>query len=135
MEALLEQTFESRAELVEAVRTQAIGAGFVTVIGSSHGDRCIKLKCDQGGVYCDRVNARPGEKRRKTSTRRVNCSFFISASRSVKRTSDGRWRFGKCNLVHTGHTPDVANLITHPGKLLFKCYLSIWQVSKGDSKC
>ncbi|KAJ6031545.1 hypothetical protein N7540_002277 [Penicillium herquei] len=67
MEALLDQSFDTRDHLIQAIKSQALQAGFVVVIGRSDKDRNIRLICDQANVHHDRIQAEEGSKRRKTS--------------------------------------------------------------------
>jgi hypothetical protein len=72
-----EQVFESKEKLLASIQQHALAHGYAITTVSSSRDRNITLGCDRGGVYYDRINALEGAKRRKTSTRRIDCPFRL----------------------------------------------------------
>ena len=75
----MEQVFETREQLLTSIQQHALAHGYAITTISSSRDRNITLGCDRGGVYYDRVNAPEGAKRRKTSTKRIDCPFRLYA--------------------------------------------------------
>lgn len=65
------------------------------------------LAVDQGGQYRDRATASAGEKRRFTTTRRINCPFKLYG----KRLPDGRW---EVQIRFPTHNHDTENLSGMP---------------------
>jgi hypothetical protein len=96
-----------------ALRNYALSQGYaITTIRSNPGKN-ITIGCDRGGEYTDRINALDGAKRRKTSTRRIGCTFRLYGYvHSRGSQADGRWRIKVNNLEHS-HELD-GNLIAHP---------------------
>jgi hypothetical protein len=102
-----EQFFESREQLLTFVRQHAIQHSYIVTIQRSTANRQVILGCDRGGKYRDRNSASDREKRRFTTTRRINCPFRLYG----KRILDGRWEL-KVSCSNHNHDPD--NLIGHP---------------------
>ncbi|KAJ4827198.1 hypothetical protein Tsubulata_016783, partial [Turnera subulata] len=89
------KVFQEREELIVNVRNVALAQGFVTIIKRSKTNHYVILQCDRGGVY--RCNNVPMESRkRKTSSRLINCPFELWE----KRNKDGTWRVEIKNLSH-----------------------------------
>jgi alpha-glucosidase len=107
-----DQAYDSREEMLTALRNYAISQGYAISTIRSNPDRNICIGCDRGGQYTDRINAAEGAKRRKTSTRRIRCSFRLYASKSSAKHSDGKWYIKVSNPDHNHELED--NMIAHP---------------------
>jgi hypothetical protein len=107
-----DRAYDSCEEMLISLRKYAASQGYaITTIRSSPG-RNICVGCDRGGQYIDRIDVPEGAKRRKTSTRRIGCSFRLYASRSSAKNSDGKWRVRVRNPDHNHELED--NMIAHP---------------------
>jgi hypothetical protein len=81
MANLLDQSYDSREELLSTLRNYAVSQGYAITTIRSNADRNICIGCDRGCQYTNRINAPEGAKRRKTSTRRIGCNFLLYASK------------------------------------------------------
>lgn len=79
-----DQAYDSREEMLSTLRNYAVCQGYAITTIRSNTDRDICIGCDRGGQYTDRINAPNGAKRRKTSTKRIGCTFRLYASNSNK---------------------------------------------------
>jgi hypothetical protein len=109
MEPPTEQVFDTREQLLASIQQHALTHGYAITTISSSRDRNITLGCDRGGVYHDRVNAPEGAKRRKTSTKRIDCPFRLYAK---KLTASNQWEIQVRNPSHNHEADD--NMIAHP---------------------
>jgi hypothetical protein len=82
-----EQVFESKEKLLASIQQHALSHGYAITTISSNPNRNITLGCDRSGVYYDRIQAPDGAKRRKTSTKRIDCPFRLYA----KKLTDNQW--------------------------------------------
>ena len=100
--------FNSREELLEHAKNWAARQGYAIVIARSRFNR-LWLKCDRGGVYENRRNLTPDQRKRKRSdSRLLGCPFRMLA---VVR-KDGVWRVSTENPEHN-HDPSE-DLSVHP---------------------
>jgi hypothetical protein len=100
--------FNSREELLEHAKNWAARQGYAIVIARSRFNR-LWLKCDRGGVYENRRNLTPEQRKRKRSdSRLLGCPFRMLA---VVR-KDGVWRVSTENAEHN-HDPSE-DLSVHP---------------------
>lgn len=100
--------FNSREELLEHAKNWAATQGYAIVIARSRFNR-LWLKCDRGGVYENRRNLTPDQRKRKRSdSRLLGCPFRMLA---VVR-KDGVWRVSTENPEHN-HEPSE-DLSVHP---------------------
>lgn len=100
--------FSSREELLEQAKSWAAQQGYAIVIARSRFNR-LWLKCDRGGVYENRRNLTPEQRKRKRSdSRLLGCPFRMLA---VVR-KDGVWRVSTENAEHN-HDPSE-DLSVHP---------------------
>ena len=100
--------FNSREELLEQAKNWAARQGYAIVIARSRFNR-LWLKCDRGGVYENRRNLTPEQRKRKRSdSRLLGCPFRMLA---VVR-KDGVWRVSTENAEHN-HDPSQ-DLSVHP---------------------
>ena len=109
MEPPIEQDFETREQLLTSIRQHALSHGYAITIINSAKERNICLGCDRGGVYHDHIDASEGSKRRKTSTRRMNCPFRLYAKKLV---DSNQWEIQVRNPSHNHEADD--NMIGHP---------------------
>jgi hypothetical protein len=112
MAAPFHQAYNSREEMLTALRNYAVSQGYAITTIRSNPDRNICIGCDRGGQYTDRINAPEGAKRRKTSTKRAGCTFRLYASKSSAKNSDGKWYIKVSNPDHNHELED--NMIAHP---------------------
>ena len=100
--------FSSREELLQHAKDWAARQGYAIVIARSRFNR-LWLKCDRGGVYENRRNLTPEQRKRKRSdSRLLGCPFRMLA---VVR-KDGVWRVTTENPEHN-HSPSE-DLSVHP---------------------
>lgn len=104
----MEQVFETREQLLASIQQHALTYGYAITTVSSSRDRNITLGCDRGGRYHDRIDALDGAKRRKTSTKRINCPFRLYA----KKLNTGQWEIQVRDPIHNHEADD--NMIGHP---------------------
>lgn len=96
-------TFNAREDLLDSVLQHALFQGYITSIAASKKDKYVYILCDRGGEYRDRVNAREGSKRRRTSTRLVRCTFSLYVA---KRKKVNLWHLQAKNATHS-HLADT----------------------------
>ena len=104
-----EQFFDTREQMLASILQYALARGYATVIDRSTGDRQVYIRCDRGRIFHDSTQAPEGAKRRKTSTRRIECPFSLYAS---KRQKTGQWWLRIKNPKHN-HDADH-HMIAHP---------------------
>ncbi|KAL5556598.1 hypothetical protein UlMin_038834 [Ulmus minor] len=68
-------TFQDREELIKYVRDFGASQGYVVTIKKSRKDRRVILGCDRGGVYRNRRKIDESKRKRKASSRLINCPF------------------------------------------------------------
>ena len=107
------EAFDSRDDLIAAVKAYGIARGYAVTTDKSTGSRNIRLHCDHGGHYKNGKNALYGAKHRITTTRRIGCPFYVYASVSEKKSSDRKWRIKNYDLTHS-HKMNPEELILHP---------------------
>jgi hypothetical protein len=105
----MEQVFETREQLLASIQEHALSHGYAITTIRSNRDRNISLGCDRGGVYYDHINALDGAKRRKTSTRRIDCPFRLYAKKLI---ASNQWEIQVRNPNHNHEADD--NMIAHP---------------------
>nr|XP_011461515.1 PREDICTED: uncharacterized protein LOC105350628 [Fragaria vesca subsp. vesca] len=88
MSSLLEVNFNNRDDLLAAVHKTASMEGFVTVIRRSKLDKSVFVGCDRGGNYRDTRMVSLEKRKRKTSSRLINCPFEIVG----RRKPEGFWK-------------------------------------------
>lgn len=112
MASPFEQTFSSREELLEALYSYTEANHYTLTTRSSNRDRSIYLQCDRGGIFKDRINAAPGEKRKKGATKQMDCPLKIYAICPKKGPNAGRWLVKDKDLQHNHDLCE--DLIGHP---------------------
>lgn len=79
-------TFGNREELITYVREFGASQGYVVTIKKSKRDRRVILGCDRGGVYRNRHKVEEKKRKRKASSRLINCPFEV-----VGKKDDDEW--------------------------------------------
>lgn len=79
-------TFEDREDLVKYVRDFGASQGYVVTIKKSRKDRRVILGCDRGGVYRNRRKIDESKRKRKASSRLINCPF-----EAIGKKEDDLW--------------------------------------------
>lgn len=93
------RTFHDREDLVNYVRDFGVSQGYVVTIRKSKKDRSVVLGCDRGGTYRNRRSAEEMKRKRKESSRLINCPF-----QAVGRKDDDVWVLTVRNGEHN-HEP------------------------------
>ena len=100
--------FRSRDELLSGCKDWAASQGYAVVIARSRFNR-LWLKCDRGGVYENRRNLTPDQRKRKRGdSRLLGCPFKMLAT--CKK--DGVWRV-ETDIADHNHGPSD-DLSAHP---------------------
>ncbi|KAL6556543.1 hypothetical protein OROGR_005831 [Orobanche gracilis] len=108
---LLGAEYQTREELLKVVKGFYSTKGYALSIKGSRLNKYVTLGCDRGGVYRDRKNLSiEEEKKRKTTTRLVNCPFQLYG----KRLLDGFWKLTIKNESHN-HEPSE-DMSGHPSE-------------------
>ncbi|KAL6547501.1 hypothetical protein OROMI_023222 [Orobanche minor] len=108
---LLAAEYQTREELLKVVKGFYSTKGYALSIKGSRLNKYVTLGCDRGGVYRDRKNLSiEEEKKRKTTTRLVNCPFQLYG----KRLLDGFWKLTIKNESHN-HEPSE-DMSGHPSE-------------------
>lgn len=107
-----DKAYDSLEEMLTTLRNYAVSQGYAITTIRSNPDRNICIGCDRGGQYTDRINAPERAKRRKTSTKRIRCTFRLYASKSSAKNSDRKWHIKVSNSDHNHELED--NIIAHP---------------------
>ncbi|KAF5198084.1 Spout domain containing methyltransferase [Thalictrum thalictroides] len=81
------KTFQAREELLKYVQCYSLLQGYITTIKDSKKDQYVTLGCDRGGSYRNRTKTPIEERKRKSSSRLINCPFRIKGVKLV----DGSW--------------------------------------------
>lgn len=79
-------TFEDREDLIKYVRDFGASQGYVVTIRKSRKDRRVILGCDRGGVYRNRRKIDESKRKRKASSRLINCPF-----EAIGKKEDDLW--------------------------------------------
>ena len=99
--------FVSYDELLKSVRDFYYSKGYVISIRDSSKDKFVKLQCDRGGSYRDRM-CNGDKRKRNTGPRLIKCPFQIVGRKGI----DGVWVLNAKNLTHN-HEPSV-DMSGHP---------------------
>lgn len=100
-------TFEDREDLIKYVRDFGASQGYVVTIKKSRKDRRVILGCDRGGVYRNRRKIDESKRKRKASSRLINCPF-----EAVGKKEDDLWVLAIKNGEHN-HEP-LRDMSEHP---------------------
>nr|XP_048335087.1 uncharacterized protein LOC107425045 isoform X2 [Ziziphus jujuba var. spinosa] len=79
-------TFQDREDLIKYVRDFGANQGYVVTIKKSRKDRRVILGCDRGGVYRNRRKIDESKRKRKASSRLINCPF-----EAIGKKEDDMW--------------------------------------------
>ncbi|KAL7682867.1 putative methylmalonate-semialdehyde dehydrogenase [Plasmopara halstedii] len=93
--------YVSREELMSVVQSFARAQGYAVSIKRSNTGKRVFLKCDSGGLYQPKINLE--ERKRESSTRRIDCSFLLSGKFSPKTNV---WRLAIEHRQHN-HGPSL----------------------------
>ncbi|XP_031743248.1 uncharacterized protein LOC101207178 isoform X4 [Cucumis sativus] len=91
--------FEDREDLIKYVRDFGADQGYVVTIKKSRKDRRVILGCDRGGVYRNRRKIAESPRKRKASSRLINCPF-----EAIGKKEDDAWMLTIKNGSHN-HEP------------------------------
>ncbi|KAG2694393.1 hypothetical protein I3760_08G141600 [Carya illinoinensis] len=100
-------TFEDREDLIKYVRDFGANQGYVVTIKKSRKDRRVILGCDRGGVYRNRRKIDESKRKRKASSRLINCPF-----EAIGKKEDDVWVLTIKNGEHN-HEP-LKDMSEHP---------------------
>lgn len=100
-------TFEDREDLIKHVRDFGANQGYVVTIKKSRKDRRVILGCDRGGVYRNRRKIDESKRKRKASSRLINCPF-----EAIGKKEDDVWVLTIKNGEHN-HEP-LRDMSEHP---------------------
>lgn len=93
------RTFQDREDLISYVRDFGVSQGYVVTIRKSKKDRSVVLGCDRGGTYRNRRNVEEMKRKRKASSRLINCPF-----QAIGKKDDDVWVLTVRNGEHN-HEP------------------------------
>lgn len=79
-------SFQDREDLIKYVRDFGASQGYVVTIKKSRKDRRVILGCDRGGVYRNRRKIDESKRKRKASSRLINCPF-----EAIGKKEDDLW--------------------------------------------
>ncbi|XP_021838775.1 methylmalonate-semialdehyde dehydrogenase [acylating], mitochondrial-like isoform X1 [Spinacia oleracea] len=79
----LPQTFKDREELINYVRDFGVSQGYVMTIRKSRKDISVVLGCDRGGGRRSRNKSEAPKRKRKESSRLINCPFEVIGRKEV----------------------------------------------------
>ncbi|WOG84465.1 hypothetical protein DCAR_0103648 [Daucus carota subsp. sativus] len=100
-------TFKNREELITYVREFGASQGYVVTIKKSKRDRRVILGCDRGGVYRNRHKVEEKKRKRKSSSRLINCPF-----EAIGKKDDDEWVL---TVKHAEHNHEaLKDMSEHP---------------------
>lgn len=114
------RTFQDRDNLIKYVRDFGASQGYVVTIKKSKKDRRVLFGCDRGGVYRNRRKIEEGKRKRKVSSRLINCPF-----EAVGKKDDDVWVLTIKNGEHN-HEP-LKDMSEHPYSRRFT-EEEVWQI-------
>ncbi|XP_027363705.1 uncharacterized protein LOC113871114 [Abrus precatorius] len=100
-------TFQNREDLIKHVRDFGANQGYVVTIKKSRKDRRVILGCDRGGVYRNRRKIDESKRKRKATSRLINCPF-----EAIGKKEDDVWVLTIKNGEHN-HEP-LKDISEHP---------------------
>ncbi|PON97055.1 Succinylglutamate-semialdehyde dehydrogenase [Trema orientale] len=100
-------TFEDREELIKYVRDFGASQGYVVTIKKSRKDRRVILGCDRGGIYRNRRKIDESKRKRKASSRLINCPF-----EAIGKKEDDVWVLAIKNGEHNHEA--LRDMSEHP---------------------
>ncbi|KAL4644413.1 hypothetical protein ACB092_02G163000 [Castanea dentata] len=99
--------FQDREDLIKHVRDFGANQGYVVTIKKSRKDRRVILGCDRGGIYRNRRKIDESKRKRKASSRLINCPF-----EAIGKKEDDVWVLTIKNGEHN-HEP-LKDMSEHP---------------------
>ncbi|XP_023543660.1 uncharacterized protein LOC111803473 isoform X3 [Cucurbita pepo subsp. pepo] len=99
--------FDDREDLIKYVRDFGADQGYVVTIKKSRKDRRVILGCDRGGLYRNRRKIDESRRKRKASSRLINCPF-----EAIGKKEDDAWMLTIKNGDHN-HEP-LKDMSEHP---------------------
>lgn len=93
------RTFKDREELLTYAREFGVSQGYVLTIRKSKRNNSVVLGCDRGGSHRNRRNSEAPKRKRKESSRLIDCPFEI-----VGKKDDDVWEIKIRNGEHN-HGP------------------------------
>ncbi|XP_022950509.1 uncharacterized protein LOC111453599 isoform X1 [Cucurbita moschata] len=99
--------FDDREDLIKYVRDFGADQGYVVTIKKSRKDRRVILGCDRGGLYRNRRKIDESRRKRKASSRLINCPF-----EAIGKKEDDAWMLTIRNGDHN-HEP-LKDMSEHP---------------------
>lgn len=84
---LLNLKFDTRNELLYAVRRFYAAKGYVLSIRGSRPDKYVNLRCERSGCYRDTRQVPADQRKRKRTSRLIGCPFEIRG----KKQEEGFW--------------------------------------------
>jgi FAR1 DNA-binding domain len=99
---LLTMKFDTRNELLYAVRRFYGTKGYVLSIRGSRPDKYVNLRCERSGCYRDTRQVSADQRKRKRTSRLIGCPFEIRG----KRKEEGHWMVEIREPRHN-HGPDA----------------------------
>ncbi|RDX84368.1 Methylmalonate-semialdehyde dehydrogenase [acylating], mitochondrial, partial [Mucuna pruriens] len=100
-------SFQDREDLIKHVRDFGANQGYVVTIKKSRKDRRVILGCDRGGVYRNRRKIDESKRKRKATSRLINCPF-----EAIGKKEDDAWVLTIKNGDHN-HEP-LKDMSEHP---------------------
>ncbi|KAG4399651.1 hypothetical protein GLYMA_08G276400v4 [Glycine max] len=100
-------SFQDREDLIKHVRDFGANQGYVVTIKKSRKDRRVILGCDRGGVYRNRRKIDESKRKRKATSRLINCPF-----EAIGKKEDDAWVLTVKNGDHN-HEP-LKDMSEHP---------------------
>ncbi|GLT93672.1 hypothetical protein SLE2022_114520 [Rubroshorea leprosula] len=108
MSELFGKSFETRDDLLQSTKRFYLKNGYATTIKKSKKDRFVRMGCDRGGVYRNRQNTQLELRKRKSSSRLINCPFEVIG----RKRSDGTWIL---QLINDSHNHEASSDMSgHP---------------------
>ncbi|CDR46031.1 CYFA0S21e01244g1_1 [Cyberlindnera fabianii] len=99
--------FDTRSELVTYIHQYAKDNGFGIVISHSN-EKAIYFTCELGGTYRNKRNINDKERKRKLTTRKINCPFSMVAN--CKKNDNDEVVKWMLRITNADHNHDKLNL-------------------------
>lgn len=109
---MLGSSYQNKESLIESIRNHYKELGYVIKIRRSDTKKqTVTIVCDRSGKYENRFNLTESSRQRQTSSRLIECPFFLKA-KQVKSDSEKKWTIISLHEQHN-HPPSVS-LLGHP---------------------
>src|SRR5437660_8224611 len=103
------QSFKTRQALLDFVLPAAMPLGYIISIANGGDPERIRLKCDHGGKYRNRLQRPESGGLRNTSSRLTECPFKLTA----KRRMDSQWHLNSTYPYHNHEATPVEEISGH----------------------